>query len=84
MLNRRDFMPLAVTAGLAAAVPRLKAAADSRSVPEVCIYTEHFQKLSISEVCKVFKRIGVNGLDLTVRPGRTQGRQGSTPQESRH
>jgi len=42
-------------------------AAASRA--RVCIFTEHFQSLPIPEVCRVFQRIGVDGLDLTVRPG---------------
>ena len=40
-----------------------------KSRPRVCTYTEHFQSLPIPLVCKIFKRIGVEGLDLTVRPG---------------
>ena len=69
-VKRRDFMRLAVASGLAAAVTDLPAKEKtSKSVPKVCTYTEHFQKLPIPEVCQVFKRIGVDGLDLTVRPG---------------
>ena len=68
-VKRRDFMRLAVASGLAAAVNELRAEEAPKLVPKVCTYTEHFQKLPIPEVCKVFKRIGVDGLDLTVRPG---------------
>jgi sugar phosphate isomerase/epimerase len=68
-VKRRDFMRLSVASGLAAAVTELRAGEAPKSVPKVCTYTEHFQKLPIPEVCKVFKRIGVDGLDLTVRPG---------------
>ena len=68
-VKRRDFMRLAVASGLAAAMTELRAEESPKSVPKVCTYTEHFQKLPIPEVCKVFKRIGVDGLDLTVRPG---------------
>ena len=69
VVKRRDFVRLAVASGLAAAVSELPAEESPKWVPEVCTYTEHFQKLPIPEVCKVFKRIGVDGLDLTVRPG---------------
>ena len=69
-IERRDFMRLAVASGLAMAVTEPSAGeAAPMSMPKVCTYTEHFQKLPIPEVCKVFKRIGVDGLDLTVRPG---------------
>jgi sugar phosphate isomerase/epimerase len=69
MVKRRDFMRLAVASGLAAAVTDLRAEETPSPLPKVCTYTEHFQKLPIPEVCKVFKRMGVDGLDLTVRPG---------------
>ena len=68
-VQRRDFMRWAVASGFAAAVTELRAEESPKPSPKVCIYTEHFQKLPIPEVCKVFKRIGVDGLDLTVRPG---------------
>ena len=32
-------------------------------------FTKSFQDLSIDEVCGVFKKLGLDGLDLTVRPG---------------
>jgi sugar phosphate isomerase/epimerase len=69
-VKRRGFMRLAVASGLAPGVAELWAkGAAPKPRPKVCTYTEHFQKLPIPEVCKVFKRIGVDGLDLTVRPG---------------
>lgn len=69
MLTRRHFTPVAVASGLAAMTARLQAAEGERSAPEVCVYTEHFQQLSIPEVCRVSQEIGINGLELTVRPG---------------
>ncbi len=69
VVKRRDFMRLAAASGLTAAVTDLCAKEPPKSVPKVCTYTEHFQKLPIPEVCRVFKRIGIDGLDLTVRPG---------------
>ncbi|MBX3440284.1 MAG: sugar phosphate isomerase/epimerase, partial [Planctomycetaceae bacterium] len=35
----------------------------------ICAFTESFQSLAIPEVCRVFREIGLDGLDLTVRPG---------------
>lgn len=66
-LNRRDFTCAVAASGLAAA--GIAEAAESQARPDVCVYTEHFQSLPIPEVCQIFKRIGVEGLDLTVRPG---------------
>lgn len=68
-LVRRDFLRWAVASGLVSAVPELTAEEAAPSLPKVCIFTEHFQALPIPEVCKVFRQIGVDGLDLTVRPG---------------
>lgn len=66
--SRRGFLHASTLAATGAAANRSARAAPG-SRPPVCIYSEHFQKLPIPEVCKVFKRIGVEGLDLTVRPG---------------
>ncbi len=41
----------------------------SRRKLEVCVFSESFQDLPIRAVCKTFKEIGVDGIDLTVRPG---------------
>ncbi|MDA1054950.1 MAG: sugar phosphate isomerase/epimerase [Planctomycetota bacterium] len=68
-VKRRDFMRWAAASGLVAATTKLRGGEVPRSVPKVCIYTEQFQSLPIPEVCQVFQRIGVDGLDLTVRPG---------------
>ena len=68
-VKRRDFMRLAAASGLVAATTELRGEAAPKSTPKVCTYTEQFQSLPISEVCQVFQRIGVDGLDLTVRPG---------------
>lgn len=67
---RRKFLRAALLSGLASAAPGGSTpAAASKPFPQVCTYTEHFQKLPIPEVCKIFKQMGVDGLDLTVRPG---------------
>ncbi len=67
-VRRREFMRLAVASGVTGGVRELRAG-NSLPMPKVCTYTEHFQTLPIPEVCAIFKRIGVDGLDLTVRPG---------------
>ncbi len=78
-VERRIFLTRSVDTGLrvaaasslSSALSRMRAAdpSASKSRPKVCIFTEHFQSLPIPEVCRIFKRIGVDGLDLTVRPG---------------
>ena len=69
-LQRREFMRAGVTSGLALALPDPRSdAAPPASRPRVCVYTEHFQSLAIPEVCRIFREMGVDGLDLTVRPG---------------
>ena len=69
VITRRDFVRLAGLSGLAAASTGLRAEEAPKPRPKVCTYTEQFQSLPIPELCKVFQRIGVDGLDLTVRPG---------------
>jgi len=70
MRQRREFIRMAAATGLATAVTQLSAKETKpKPTPKVCTYTEHFQKLPIPQVCKVFNRIGIDGLDLTVRPG---------------
>ena len=69
-LTRRTFIH-ATTAALA--VPPIAVLADGeqklKERPDVCVYTEHFQSLPIPKVCEIFSDMGVEGLDLTVRPG---------------
>jgi len=69
-LCRRDLLRIAIASTVVSeALPGSAILAATDPVPETCIYTEHFQELPIPEVCRVFRRIGVDGLDLTVRPG---------------
>ena len=70
ILGRRHFLSSVAAVSLAAGgsvLPGQDAAA--RRMPRVCVYTEHFQSLPIPEVCRLFQQMGVDGLDLTVRPG---------------
>jgi len=72
-LCRRQFLQHTSTGlagGLAAqAWPRFAPAAPGDAETKVCAFTKSFQDLSIAQVCGAFKRIGLDGLDLTVRPG---------------
>jgi sugar phosphate isomerase/epimerase len=67
-LTRRELLRVSAASTLISGT-RLIAAPGETQPPDVCIYTEQFQRLPIPKVCEVFKRIGANGLDLTVRPG---------------
>ena len=69
-MKRREFIGATIASGLAVALNESRAEKNALgSRPKVCVYTEHFQSLPIPEVCPIFKRMGVEGLDLTVRPG---------------
>lgn len=77
-LNRREFLTnTAVTAAAACALPLLRGTAGASEKsgrpeparPTVVAFTKSFQDWSIPEVCRRFKQIGLDGLDLTVRPG---------------
>lgn len=76
--DRREFMN--VTAGAAAAwaaglsgenaIPARAAEASRKTngQPAVVAFTKSFQDRPIPEVCRIFKSLGLDGLDLTVRP----------------
>jgi sugar phosphate isomerase/epimerase len=81
-LDRRMFLSRSAQFGLSAvAVPGLVAAVGRESgaatssagqtpkVDKFCAFTESFQEWPIPKVCEKFREIGLDGLDLTVRPG---------------
>lgn len=37
--------------------------------PEIAVFTKSFQAWSLPELCEKFQKLGLTGLDLTVRPG---------------
>lgn len=77
--TRRAFLAKSTQSGLAVAAGTLLtaggAAAEDTGTGQVsgsnplAVFTKSFQDRPIPEVCKIFKRIGADGLDLTVRPG---------------
>ena len=71
---RRDFLAAALAAPGAAALagPRDDSPADDAPAvgrPPVGVFTKSFQDWPIPKVCAAFAELGVDGLDLTVRPG---------------
>ena len=69
-LHRSEPLRWGTVTGLAATTfPLLAEKAIRKQRPKICVYTEHFQSLPIPQVCKLFQTMGVDGLDLTVRPG---------------
>jgi sugar phosphate isomerase/epimerase len=74
-IDRRAFLSRTAQAGLAAAaVPNLLSTAALAAPAEAprdrfCAFTESFQSWPIPKVCEKFREIGLDGLDLTVRPG---------------
>ncbi len=74
--NRRTFLQQTARAGLAVAAGsaafsqvRLAAAAESKSGNPLAVFSKSFQDRSIPQICRIFKEIGADGVDLTVRPG---------------
>lgn len=71
-LNRRAFLArsVAATATLGTLAKASQATGESeRRLPRCVAFTKSFQDWSIPEVCRRFREIGLDGLDLTVRPG---------------
>ncbi len=75
-IHRREFGRRILKAGaMAAAVEHLlvlrsaQATAAETPEPTFVAFTESFQSWPIPEVCRKFEEIGLDGLDLTVRPG---------------
>ncbi len=78
--DRRTFLQQTARGGLAVAAGAALApgALNGQEVKPVlvvdrmnplAVFTKSFQDRPIPEVCRIFKRIGAQGLDLTVRPG---------------
>ncbi len=75
-LHRRQFLGQSIrTAVTAGASPfflkegKATAVIAEAPVERFCAFTESFQSWSIDKVCSKFAEIGLDGLDLTVRPG---------------
>ena len=72
-VGRRDFMRLAALSGIAASslpiCETIAAETSSETKDVFCAFTESFQDWSVEKVCEKFKAAGLDGLDLTVRPG---------------
>ncbi|MDA0659838.1 MAG: TIM barrel protein [Planctomycetota bacterium] len=76
--HRRDFvrqmahisLAVAATRSVSEMTMRTADAADTEpQTDSFCAFTESFQAWPIPQVCAKFREIGLNGLDLTVRPG---------------
>lgn len=79
-IDRRRFLQTAATASAAATAVSFASSSSTNSAvaaklagktdgPQVVAFTKSFQDRPIPEVCQIFKSIGLDGLDLTVRPG---------------
>lgn len=71
VFKRRSFIGAVVASGVGTAFRNswARETTSQNSRPRVCVYSEQFQSLSIPEFCQVLRQMGVDGLDLTVRPG---------------
>jgi len=74
-IDRRAFLLQTLgslpVAGLTLLTPTKSSAAtdEPKTRPTIVAFTKSFQDRPIPEVCRMFKQIGLDGLDLTVRPG---------------
>jgi sugar phosphate isomerase/epimerase len=72
-LGRREFLRHAATSGVAASalLAHISIAGEKSAdtADTFCAFTESFQDWPIEKVCEKFKASGLDGLDLTVRPG---------------
>jgi sugar phosphate isomerase/epimerase len=74
-MHRRSFFERAARTGVVVAATKFLStttavAADAAPSEDLfCAFTESFQSWPIPKVCAKFREIGLDGLDLTVRPG---------------
>ena len=73
-VDRRTFLPTAAAGLLAAARPPRALAGPGERVdpparPPVAAFTKSFQEWPVPKVCEAFAELGLDGLDVTVRPG---------------
>ena len=69
-MHRRSFLTAAAAGPAAVALPRPAFGdAPPAARPPVGVFTKSFQDWPIGKVCEKFAELGVDGLDLTVRPG---------------
>ncbi len=75
MPDRREFLGHVAAVGLGATIAGNAATVNgatanaSAKTDQFCAFTESFQDWPIPKVCERFRDIGLDGLDLTVRPG---------------
>lgn len=71
-IDRREFLGSCAVAGAGIVAASDAIAKDERKPlerPQVGVFTKSFQDRPIDEVCRIFRKMGLDGLDLTVRPG---------------
>lgn len=71
-LTRRDFVAIAAAAGVGALCPfpvSGRSLVSDTAELEVHLFSKHLQFLNYDEMAEVTAEIGLDGLDLTVRPG---------------
>lgn len=74
-ISRRELLGAMAVAATAAAqdagprVPRPRAAPKPRTVPEVCLYSQHLIKVEYESLGMILKDLGFDGCNLAVVPG---------------
>ena len=69
-INRREFMTRALAAApVAAALGRMAPAQPEKAGPPVVVISKYLQYMDYKTLAKTCREIGLDGVDLTVRPG---------------
>ncbi len=71
--SRRAFLAAAaatsVAAGVAAEAADARAEEERAASPPVCVFSKHLRHLDYPDLARVCRELGLDGVDLTVRPG---------------
>ncbi len=69
-ISRRGFLAAAAATGMAAATESaIGEQAPDPARPQVCIFSKHLQFLDYEGLARTTRELGLDGVDLTVRPG---------------
>lgn len=68
-INRRLFLHGSIAAATATLGARTLRAQETPATPLLCVFSKHLQFLDYKDLAKACRELGLDGIDLTVRPG---------------
>lgn len=68
-INRRLFLQGSIAAAAATIGTRTLSAQSPAATPALCVFSKHLQFLNYKDLAKTCRELGLDGVDLTVRPG---------------